>query len=259
MTFDGALDRRLEGVPGFGRCGSCGYRDTGSPALCFRCANRTLEPLTTPTQRCAVCDHPYPAGEVSCRNGPCNAGWRKFNWNYAIAMRSGTLDRVIKRYKYEDKPAWANIFGRILTGFLDANASIFDVFDLIVSAPTYVGPGGRDFDHTREVIRAADGVSGGRWPFDVEPIPAITKVQATPRLVEAGGYQQRKAIAWGPLREALAIPDPSRTAGRTILVYDDVFTDGLSLNEAARALKLQGGARSVSGVTLARSRYVPRE
>jgi predicted amidophosphoribosyltransferase len=40
-----------------------------------------------------------------------------------------------------------------------------------------------------------------------------------------------------------------------ILVYDDVFTDGHTLYEVARCLKLQGGAADVCGVTLARQIY----
>lgn len=255
MSFDAALDRRLAGVPGFGRCRTCMYVDTGSPALCSRCASRSLELLPDQDRRCAVCDHPFNDDEIECRNGPCNAGWRMFDRNYAIAVRSGVLDRVIKRYKYGGARGWGRIFGRILVGFLDANAERFAAYDLITSSPTYVGPDGRDFDHTREVLDYADQEAAGRWPFDVGGAPAITKTAATQRLVDAGTYQARKALAQGPLREALAVPNRAVTAGKAILVYDDVFTDGLSLNEAARALHVEGGARQVSGVTLARSIY----
>jgi predicted amidophosphoribosyltransferase len=40
-----------------------------------------------------------------------------------------------------------------------------------------------------------------------------------------------------------------------ILVYDDVFTTGLTLNEVARALRVEGGASAVCGVSLARAVY----
>jgi predicted amidophosphoribosyltransferase len=35
-------------------------------------------------------------------------------------------------------------------------------------------------------------------------------------------------------------------------VYDDIFTDGQTLNEVARALRYSGRAKLVSGITLAR-------
>ena len=48
------------------------------------------------------------------------------------------------------------------------------------------------------------------------------------------------------------MPNPARTASRSILVYDDVFTDGTTLNEVARALRGQAAASEVCGVTLCR-------
>ena len=44
-----------------------------------------------------------------------------------------------------------------------------------------------------------------------------------------------------------------------MLVYNDVFTDGLTMNEVARCLREQGGAAAVCGVTLARSRSAGAE
>jgi predicted amidophosphoribosyltransferase len=54
------------------------------------------------------------------------------------------------------------------------------------------------------------------------------------------------------IRRALRIPNPSLTRGKRILVVDDVFTEGLNLNEVARALRKDGGAKEVCGLTLAR-------
>lgn len=254
MSFNAALDRRLADVPGFGHCQTCMYADMGSPALCSRCASRTMEALPEPERRCPVCEHPFNEGEDECRNGPCSAGWREFDRNYAIAVRSGELDRVIKRYKYGGARGWGRIFARILVGFLDAHSEPFSAYDMIISSPTYVASDGRDFDHTREVLEFANEEAAGRWPFDLGDPPVIVKTAPTQRLVEAGGYQARKAVAHSEIRAALSVPNRAAT-GKMILVYDDVFTDGLSLNEAARALRRQGGARRVSGVTLARSIY----
>jgi predicted amidophosphoribosyltransferase len=51
--------------------------------------------------------------------------------------------------------------------------------------------------------------------------------------------------------KALEVPDQARVDGRRVLVYDDVFTDGLNLNTVARKLR-EAGAAQVCGVTLAR-------
>jgi predicted amidophosphoribosyltransferase len=46
-------------------------------------------------------------------------------------------------------------------------------------------------------------------------------------------------------------PNPALVDGRAVLLYDDIFTDGLNLNAVAKKL-LEAGAAQVCGVTLAR-------
>jgi hypothetical protein len=50
----------------------------------------------------------------------------------------------------------------VLVGFLDDTAPTFEDFDLIVPSPTFLDPqGDRKYDHTREVIAAADKEAAG--------------------------------------------------------------------------------------------------
>jgi predicted amidophosphoribosyltransferase len=65
-------------------------------------------------------------------------------------------------------------------------------------------------------------------------------------------YQQRREIGETQLRAALRVTDPARTRSKNVLVYDDIFTDGRTLDEVARALQQHGHARTVCGVTLCR-------
>ncbi|MGO9604804.1 MAG: ComF family protein [Candidatus Binataceae bacterium] len=173
-------------------------------------------------------------------------------------MRSGSLENAINAYKYQDKKEWAQVFARVLVGFLDQYPKTFRQFDLIVASPTYVSRvDGRAWDHTRRVIRLAYEFANGSWPFDVGDRPAIIKTAATSRMM-GKPWKERKMIAETELRAALEVPEASRTSGRTILVYDDVFTDGFTLNEVARLLKEDGGAKEVCGVTLARQPWRSR-
>lgn len=236
---------------GIGNCKICAYLESGTSGICYRCARQTIEALA-PT-RCMTCDLELPESGV-CGNPICS--WdqarRYFHWNFAIAMRTGVLKQAISDYKYDNKFGWRNIFGRVLLGFLDDEEGTFREFDLIVASPTYLDPHGtRHYDHTRDVILAADEEAEGRWPFDTSEPAAIVKSQATERFV-GKSWQQRRAIAEGELRASLHVPDPERTRDREILVYDDVFTDGFTLREVARSLIEIGGASRVCGVTLTR-------
>jgi len=170
-------------------------------------------------------------------------------------MRDPVIEKVIADYKFENVQHWATIFARVLVGFLEENADLFKRFDLIVASPSYVARDAdvRNWDHTRRVIELAHTESRGEWPFDVgRDLKAIIKTAATPKMSKQPTWKARDAIARGPLRKALKIPDPQRTKGKAVLVYDDVFTDGHTLNEVALCLRLQGKAKEVCGVSLAR-------
>jgi predicted amidophosphoribosyltransferase len=250
---DSRITERLKDVPGFGRCPRCPYLTSGPAELCFSCARLSMEGLAEFERRCEVCDRPFEDSESECHNPLCRQTGRYFRWNFAIAMRSGILEAVINAYKFQGVKQWALLFGRILAGFLEQEAPAFRSFDLIVASPTFVGPDGRSFDHTRLVLRrAAEEVApGSTWPFDLDDVPAISKTAHTESFTSKS-YAKRLEIGETQLRDALAVPDPSRTEGARILVYDDVFTDGRTLNEVARALLIQGRAEEVCGVSLCR-------
>jgi predicted amidophosphoribosyltransferase len=220
-----------------------------------------MEPLAALTDRCRVCDHPYSEGERWCWNLVCRLrpDDRWFDWNFAIAMRTKWLKSAINWYKYDGQRHWATIFGRILTGFLETEGATFAEVDLIVASPVFVSAAGRrKWDHIRPIIVAADKEQEipwmNRWDFDLADAPALIKTAETPSMVGLNAAARRK-MAESDLRKALVVPDRSRTEGKVIAVFDDIFTGGWTLREEARALKLQGGASTVVGVTLARQGY----
>ena len=248
-----SLDDLLKEAPGFGGCAECKYLQGGYPDLCYQCASRRMQPLAPPGGRCDICDQTFGADASSCMNPVCAMTERWFGRNYAVAMRSGVLEQAINDYKFREQQGWSAIFGRILVGFLEHRRDVFGGVDLIVASPTYTGPDARrSWDHIRGILEAADTEDWfDVWPFDLADPPAIVKTDDTPRMTGLT-YKERRANAEGSLRDALSVPKPDRTMGKTIAVVDDVFTGGLTLREVARALRLQGGATEVLGVTLAR-------
>jgi predicted amidophosphoribosyltransferase len=235
--------------PGFGRCLRCAYRDVdrtinGQP-VCYVCASQSIEPLAP--EHCRVCGQA--ADDGVCGNPLCNWGDRFFERVYPISMRTGPLRGAINQYKFHGMKWWAGVFGRVLVGYLNANVDTFEDFDLIVPSPTYTGDGGRPFDHTQTILEAAE-VEDPFWPFEYGVI-----VKTAPTEPFTGKrWKQRKEIAEGPLRSALYVPAPQRVQGKRVLVFDDVFTEGFTIREVARALR-DAGAAEVSEVVLARQPY----
>ena len=247
------LDQLLLDGNGFPGCQRCKYFQTGSAALCYRCASKEWQRLAGDGDRCQICDLPFNAGEQECRNPVCKMSDRWFEWNYAVAMRTGALENTISAYKYYAQKHWAIIFGRLLVGFLEANDRLFRSMDALIASPSFTGEGAhRTWGHIDLIVQAA-AKEGPMWPFDLTDPSVIVKTTETEQMARRS-YQERKKNAQTSLRAALAVPDRSRTQGKRIVVVDDVFTDGLTLNEVARALR-QAGAAQVFGVTLARQPF----
>jgi predicted amidophosphoribosyltransferase len=162
------------------------------------------------------------------------------------------LESALDAYKYGGVTAWAAPLASLLAGFVAAGR-LADGFDLIVASPTFVGVGGRHFDHTRALLQAMAPRLGPEHAArcDLGDDPAIVKTGPTAPLA-GRPHRDRRRIAEEQIRHVLRVPDPTRTSRRRILVVDDVFTDGRTLDEVARALRLQGGARVVCGVSLCR-------
>jgi predicted amidophosphoribosyltransferase len=201
-------------------------------------------------EACPVCSQRLADGGA-CRNSLCQDPKRSIERIDAVASHSGAMQDKIQRYKYEGEGRWAQVFGRLLVDWLGAHAA-GDPPELIVANPTYVGPGDAGPGHVEAIIRAAAATAAGRrWPFDVQVPAAIVKTEPTER--SAGCSFAEKQITAAALREVLRIPDPARTAGRRILVVDDVCTTGRQLNAIADCLVREGRAATVRALVLARA------
>lgn len=86
---------------------------------------------------------------------------------------------------------------------------------------------------------------------------AIVKIRPTAK--SAGQTATAKREAASELRAALQVPDPARTRGRKILIFDDVCTTGSQLDAVAGCLLDDGQAAQVRGLTLARAPWRPRK
>lgn len=239
---------------GFPQCERCPYVRTGPPHICVTCAGATFEGV--PIESCAICSQKLD-DEGKCRNWLCNDPRRRIARISAIAYSSGALRRCIHRYKYESKTGWALIFGRLVLGWLARNARGADRPGLIVANPTFVGsPDGAAFAHTELVLEDAAREDVLRqWPIDAAIPHALIKTRATPKSA-ANSAAAKRAVAQ-ELREALLLPERSRTEGRRILVYDDVATTGYQLNAVAGCLLDEGGATHVEALVLARAPWRP--
>ncbi|MCW2697148.1 MAG: phosphoribosyltransferase [Modestobacter sp.] len=237
--------QRLRPPPaGFGDCGACSYRTTGTPAICFACV--ALQDTGPSATACTVCGQPLATG-TPCPNAACTVEDRGFSRIYTVTSRPEAMWDAVMSYKYDDQREWADVLGRVLVGYLDHHRDELQRFDLITTGAIYVGPDAqRLWDYLRLVLDAAHR-HGPDWPF----VPGLVhKARPTGRFLGISRAARRE-IAEGELRAALSVPARDRVAGRRVLVFDDVYSEGYSLREMARAL-LAAGATEVAGLVLTR-------
>ena len=234
----------------FPDCHGCDSFRDGSAPVCFGCAR---ERLSRPgPDACQVCaQRTGPDGR--CPNQLCRDPRRRISKIHAIGYQAGTLRQAINSYKFRGDLALAAVLGRLLLAWLESAMATCPP-ELIVVNPSFVGPGGQRFAHTEAVLAAAAAAdSAGRWPFDTAAPVAIVKTVPTLRSADAQAWSKR--VSGHELREALHVTDPSRTAGRFILVYDDICTTGTQLDAVAGCLLDRGRAARVEGVVLARAAW----
>ena len=175
---------------------------------------------------------------------------------FAVGLHQGSLRGAITRYKYRGERGLAGAFASTVAGYLAGHPSWFEEFDLITAVPSYVGPGARrSWDPVGDILAALpDRFEHAGVGWTVQP-GVVLKRHETPGMAGLG-WAERQALACGPLRASLVVPDPSVVAGSQVLVLDDVFTEGSTLREVARVLR-RAGASDVAGLVLARPPWMP--
>jgi predicted amidophosphoribosyltransferase len=229
----------------------CACFQGGAPAFCLACASARIS--RPGPDACPVCAQRV-AANGRCPNELCRSSRRRISRIRAIGYQTGPLRRAIHSYKYGGAHSWAVLLGRLLLGWLEQNMTA-DPPGLIVVNPTYTRAdalGAEAFGHTEAVLAAAAAAdTAHRWPFDTATPAAIIKTRPTLKSADAQAWSKR--VTATELRDALTVPDPGRTAGRLIVVFDDICTTGGQLDAIAGCLLDEGGAARVEGVVLARA------
>lgn len=154
-------------------------------------------------------------------------------------IKRSEIGELLYRLKYrEDK----SVLGDIITTASQFIKSTNWPLDLIVSVP----PSRKDREF-QPVPPLAMGI--GRFLGIKAYVDSIVKVEDTPELKGIFDFEERMRI----LKDAFEIHDPV-VAGRSVLLFDDLYRSGATLNAVSRLLKQEGKARNVYVLTLTMTR-----
>ena len=243
----------IASVPGYMRqvlrfllpieCATCHrpLADDPIPYFCSGCWG-TIVPFNP--SRCARCDHPFLSTAAtshslnhvcqSCRECPPSYTKAWTLYPYLSPLRD-----AIRLFKYRGKVALATPLARLMIDRLP----LLDAIDVIIPVPLHIERlREREFNQS---LLLADRI--GRY-LDI-PVSCTDLIRTTPSPAQTTLSRKERLRN---LRGAFAVPRPESVTGKHILLIDDVFTTGATVNECAKALR-KAGSGNVFPLTLGRT------
>jgi ComF family protein len=208
--------------------------------LCIEC-RAALAPVTHPL--CSVCGNPFPASvgqDHLCENCLRTNPW--YDLARAPYLYSGPLMEAVQSFKYKSETHLISTFGPLLSSFAGGYIS-HPKGILIIPVPLHRKRlRERAFNQSLLLARAVSEHLGARLDY----LSLVRRKYTAPQTGLSKEKRKRN------VKDAFLIVNPGGVKGQVILLVDDVFTTGHTLNECARTLK-RSGARTVICLTLARA------
>jgi len=219
-------------------CLNCGREGT---YLCYDCASLVQ---VFEDQYCPFCRTPkiVPDGKTcfNCR------GSKKLNGLFCAASYENKLVRgILHQFKY--KPQFAKCLARPLASFIIThlqliNQAEFPTTGIWVPIPLHIKKAKeRGFNQAEELAKELSEQLGGELLPDV-----LRKTRPTRSQTDLPAKEREKNV-----EGAFKCVGSQTVRGKKILLVDDVFTTGATMEECARVLKA-AGAKEVWGVAVAR-------
>ncbi|KKU86511.1 MAG: hypothetical protein A2667_03465 [Candidatus Wildermuthbacteria bacterium RIFCSPHIGHO2_01_FULL_47_27] len=194
-------------------------------------------------QYCPFCVSP----KIVSGGGTCDKcrKTKKLNGLFCATTYKNTIARgLIRRLKYP--PALAACFAPVLSSFIITHFQLLNKKDfasyLWIAVPLHKKKlKRRGFNQAALIAKELARRLGGDFAENM-----LTKIRFTPSQVELNREEREQNIAG-----AFECANPEKVKERDILLVDDVFTTGATLEECAKVLR-RAGAKMVWGVVIAR-------
>lgn len=192
---------------------------------------------------CDACGLPFERAEDAVGQLCAGCAARPPRWNRARAALIYNDDsrKLILALKRRGDRNGLSVFARLMS---DVGGDLISTADLIVPVPIhFTRLASRGFNQAGWLAGAISRLHGVPVRHGV-----LKRVKATPSQGRMSAGQRRRNVAG-----AFALTESGNSAlqGKRVLIVDDVYTTGATLNACARAIK-QAGPANIDVVTLAR-------
>lgn len=202
--------------------------------LCHTCENHILIYTTI---FCSVCGARLPENKKVCHKSS----------SYLLAAATkydGPIRSVIRQFKYRGWPSLAKKIRKYLEKYIK-NSDLAAKNYLVVPIPLHPDKlKERGFNQAELLSLEIADLLGLKTNKDI-----LIRTKKTSAQAELKDYEKRKDNLAGAFR----IEHPEQIAGKNLILVDDVFTSGATMNEAVRVLRL-AGARKIIAFVIAKTR-----
>lgn len=191
---------------------------------------------------CIKCGRPIKikgSKQLDCHN--CKNRSFYFNRAWAACKYENVIKECLHSFKYKRKLHLLRLLSELMHNFTKEFIEI-DKIDLLCAVPLSRSKlREREFNQSQllaeEIAKKFNKKISKNNLRKVVPTPAQAKLKRDERLSN--------------LKNVFKIKEPSLFKGKSILLIDDVFTTGSTMNECSRVLK-ETGAKKIYGLVLAR-------
>ncbi len=219
------------------------------PFLCSACLSG-FTPVESPI--CSQCGYMFNSriGEDHLC-GDCLESSKHFRVARSIGVYDRTLMELLHRFKYQGKIQLARPFAILLLAALLRYWGNKKGIDLVVPVPLHLKKlRTRGFNQAYLLIREWDRIAG-RFHIEIPYQRIDRELLLRKKWTEPQtGLGRNKRIT--NIKHAFGLSQTAELDSLRILLVDDVYTTGATVNECARVL-LEGGAGQVDVLTLARA------
>lgn len=185
-----------------------------------------------PEDHCPVCGRVTPSGAALCFD--CHMHKPHYKSHRSVLFYTKDIRRAILLFKFYRKRHYAIPIGSLMSGYVSGD---YDIITAVpISKKKYRKRGYNQSQLLAEQIERLRGL-----PYR----ETLKKIKNTPPQSKLN-YQKRQTN----IRQAFCAVQPEELSGKHILLIDDIFTTGATINECAKTL-MKAGAASVDALTFA--------
>lgn len=193
---------------------------------------------------CLRCDRPLNNMGNYCTH--CKNNKLYFKRNRSLFLYKKPINTIVRKLKYDNKRYLSETFSNMIAGEVSRMGQNFDI---VIPVPLYFKRLKKRGYNQSELLCESLKT---KLNMNVNST-LLLKVRNT--LPQANLTRSERVEN---LNDAFMVRDKKAVKGKTILLVDDVFTTGTTINECAKTL-VEAGAKEVYSITLAHAYFVNKD